>query len=397
MRTLLGTLIALFVTMGAVSLRPQPGYAATGDSPLKPPAGHKGSIHSKTAHPRIQVALLLDTSNSMDGLIHQAKAELWGVVNEFARIRRGGHPPDLEVALYEYGNNGLSEVQGYIRLVLPFTSDLDRVSQELFALKTWGGSEFCGTVISRAVQQLDWSGRADDLKTIFIAGNEPFTQGPVPYRDACRKAVLRGITINAIHCQTAASAESTDWRNGALITDGGYVSIDHNRRAEYICAPQDRELEELGIKLNSTYIRFGTAGDAGSANQIAQDSNAASTGQGSSVNRAIAKASVHYRNSTWDLVDAVKNNEVDFRKLPEQDLPAEMQSMSQAQRETHVRTKAAEREQIQQRIRQLDKNRAEYLEAEKKKKGSTGVQTLDSAIIKSVREQAGKKNFVVAN
>jgi hypothetical protein len=48
-----------------------------------------------------QVALLLDTSNSMDGLIDQARSELWKVVNEFALAHRAGRPAGLEVALYE--------------------------------------------------------------------------------------------------------------------------------------------------------------------------------------------------------------------------------------------------------------------------------------------------------
>ena len=37
--------------------------------------------------PSIQIALLLDTSNSMDGLIDQAKSQLWSVVNEFIRAK----------------------------------------------------------------------------------------------------------------------------------------------------------------------------------------------------------------------------------------------------------------------------------------------------------------------
>ena len=32
----------------------------------------------------IQMAILLDTSGSMDGLIEQAKAQLWKIVNELA-------------------------------------------------------------------------------------------------------------------------------------------------------------------------------------------------------------------------------------------------------------------------------------------------------------------------
>jgi len=93
--------------------------------------------------PVIQVAILLDTSGSMDGLIDQTRKQLWRVVNELAIAKKDGHSPNLQVALYEYGNDGLPAEKGYIRRVLPLTTDLDRVSEELFALRTNGGSEYC--------------------------------------------------------------------------------------------------------------------------------------------------------------------------------------------------------------------------------------------------------------
>ena len=43
----------------------------------------------------IQLALLLDTSNSMDGLIDQAKSQLWKIVNELATTKKDRHPVDL--------------------------------------------------------------------------------------------------------------------------------------------------------------------------------------------------------------------------------------------------------------------------------------------------------------
>ena len=96
-----------------------------------------------TAHnpPKIQMAILLDTSSSMDGLIDQARQQLWNVVDEFSRTQRSGQKPLLEVAVYEYGNSGLSAQQGYIRQVLEFSRDLDRVSESLFSLTTNGGDE----------------------------------------------------------------------------------------------------------------------------------------------------------------------------------------------------------------------------------------------------------------
>ena len=48
----------------------------------------------------IMFALLLDTSNSMDGLIDQAKAQLWKIVNEVAAAKGAdGNPPNIKIAL----------------------------------------------------------------------------------------------------------------------------------------------------------------------------------------------------------------------------------------------------------------------------------------------------------
>ena len=38
----------------------------------------------------MQIALLLDTSGSMDGLIDQARTQLWKIVNELALAKRNG-------------------------------------------------------------------------------------------------------------------------------------------------------------------------------------------------------------------------------------------------------------------------------------------------------------------
>src|SRR5690348_18486640 len=67
------------------------------------------------AQQSILIALLLDTSNSMDGLIDQAKSQLWRLVNELAVAKCGdGSRPTIKIALYEYGNDGLPASEGYI-------------------------------------------------------------------------------------------------------------------------------------------------------------------------------------------------------------------------------------------------------------------------------------------
>ena len=77
-----------------------------------------------TENTKIQVALLLDTSGSMDGLIDQAKSRLWNIVNTLTTLKYDGKTPDIEIALYEYGNDGLSEKSNYIRQIAPLSTDL---------------------------------------------------------------------------------------------------------------------------------------------------------------------------------------------------------------------------------------------------------------------------------
>jgi len=343
--------------------------------------------------PRIQIALLLDTSGSMSGLIGQAKTQLWKIVNEFIPARRSGQRPELQVALFEYGNNGLPPSEGYIRLVTPLTDDLDRVSEELFALTTNGGNEFCGQVIQIAADTLNWSSSKNNLKLIFIAGNEPFTQGPVDYRQACQAAIAKGIVVNTIFCGDRATGERTSWKDGALLADGDYLSIDQNTRVAHVAAPQDAEIARLGGEINNTYIPYGKHGEAGQARQTAQDNNVTSTGAGNMVQRAVTKGSANYRNSGWDLVDAVQDGAVKLEDLQAEDLPEALRPMSLEERQAHVAQKGQQRADFQRQIQTLNKQRKEFVAAKMKELAESGQETLDSAVIKICREQAAEKGF----
>src|SRR5262249_18750738 len=82
---------------------------------------------ARPPRPVVQLALSLETSTGMDGLIGQAKPELWNVVNGFVRARQHGRRPAVQVALFEYGKSTLPSDQGYGRQILALSEDLDRV------------------------------------------------------------------------------------------------------------------------------------------------------------------------------------------------------------------------------------------------------------------------------
>jgi hypothetical protein len=360
----------------------------------------KGTAPSLQSHagaadgtPVVQLAVLLDTSNSMDGLIDQARSELWKIVNEFSYARRGGRAVRLHVALYEYGNAGLAPSGGYVRQVLPFTTDLDRVSEELFALKTHGGDEYCGTVLQRALDELRWSRSPDDLRVVFIAGNEPFTQGPVDVGRACRRARARSIFVNTIHCGPESVGAATGWRDGAVIARGSFSTIEQDRAVVHMDAPQDGEIARLGIEINKTYVPYGVHGGDGQKRQHAQDGNASRLGPGAATHRAVTKSHSHYSNAGWDLVDAYRQGQIDLSTVEAKDLPVEMRGLKVADRKAFVETKAREREALQQRIQKLNEARREHVASRLREQGAAPEKTLDVAVIQALRDQAAQRGI----
>ncbi len=350
----------------------------------------------ETKRPRIQLAILLDTSSSMDGLIDQTRNQLWQVVNEFSGARQNGVTPILEIALFEYGNNGNSASDGYVRMLNGFTSELDRVSESLFSLTTDGGSEYCGYAIKTAVTHLQWSHSDSDIKTIFIAGNEAFAQGPVRYQEAIQLARHYGVSVNTIHAGDYQQGVDGGWRQGAVLAGGDYMSIDADRKVVHIAAPQDARIAELNARLNNTYIPYGSSGAANALRQTEQDSLSSQISGALLSKRARSKASSFYRNSDWDLVDALCDGAVaedQLEELEEQTLPEPMQGLTSEQKLGYIHKKALEREKIQREISDLSESRANYI-ATKKRQQTTATPSISDAMTGAVRKEAGRKNFV---
>lgn len=347
------------------------------------------------ARPKIQLAIVLDTSNSMDGLIDQTRNQLWQVVNEFSTARQNGVRPILEIALFEYGNDGNSADEGYVRQLSNFTRELDAVSAGLFSLTTNGGSEFCGFAIETVVNSLQWSQSDTDIKTIFIAGNESFAQGPVSYREAVRLAGQHGISINTIHAGSHQEGIQDEWQSGALLAGGDYMSIDANQQVVHIVAPQDDRIAELNASLNQTYVPYGDAGATGAARQMEQDELSSGISAGLLAKRAKAKVSGYYNNSAWDLVDAIEEGEVDaeaLARIEDEKLPEPMLGLSEEEKLDYVQQQAQERKRIKKEISELSDSRAAFV-AEEKRAQVAAAPSMSDALTTAIKKQAQQKQF----
>ncbi|HEX6986219.1 MAG TPA: VWA domain-containing protein, partial [Planctomycetaceae bacterium] len=384
--------LALFASPREPQAKSEAGSAGSGTKVVSKEAALKKAAADA---PRIDLALLLDTSNSMDGLINQARAQLWKVVNDLATAEKDGKSPALRVALYEYGNQGLPSDGGYVRQVLPLTDDLDKVSEELFALTTNGGDEYCGRVIEAATQGLEWSKNEEDLKLIVIAGNEPFTQGPVDYKKACGEAIAKGIVVNTIFCGDRQEGVQTGWEDGAKLADGTYSHINQDQQIAEIATPFDDELARLSGNLNGTFVFFGLAParERLAANQAVQDSNAAGLGGAIAAERALTKGGAAYRFDA-DLVTLSLKDAKALEEIKEEELPDELKGKSDEERKAFLRAKAEEREAIQKQITELAEKRKAYIAEERKKQaGADKDRSLDEALLSALRTQAEKKDF----
>ncbi|ANF49574.1 hypothetical protein A0O34_02965 [Chryseobacterium glaciei] len=351
----------------------------------------KSSIISKDN--KIQVALLLDTSNSMDGLIDQAKSRLWNIVNTLTTLKYSGQAPQIEIALYEYGNDGLKD-ENYIRQVTPLTQDLDLVSEKLFALRTNGGSEYCGAVIRDASMNLNWDKNDKSMKLIYIAGNEPFDQGRINYKEVISTAKTKKIYTNTIFCGNRDEGIQSFWQNGASLGDGKYFNIDSDRKVIYIETPYDVRISECNAKLNDTYIYYGSKGSEYKTKQIAQDKNAEVQSAANAVERTVAKSKKNaYNNEHWDLVDRAEKDANFITTVKEDELPVELKGKSKEEVKKAVAVKSAARDKIQKEIEELSKKRQDFIDTEMKKRGSADSDDLGKAIEKSILELAKRNGY----
>jgi hypothetical protein len=338
--------------------------------------------------PKIQIAIALDTSNSMDGLIHQAKTQLWRIVNEMRYASKFGEQPTLEVALYEYGKSSLPAAEGFLRQIRPMSRDLDLLSENLFALNTNGGEEYAGWVIRNATEDLVWDMRPESFRALYVAGNESFDQGPLAFRDAISEARKKDIIVNTIYAGHRESGVLDHWDEGAIIGLGAFMNIDPNHRRRIIPTPYDDDVKRINTEINDTYIPYGADGQAAKRRQEEQDANAGDF----IYDRGASKSSGYYSNESWDLVDAVEQKRVDLETLDLSTLPEELRTLERSELRNVVAVRKQKRLELMAAMNTASSQRELFIDANQP---ADQVDTLDKVLIESLHEQLKSHGFSI--
>lgn len=345
------------------------------------------------AQRKVQLVILFDTSNSMDGLLNQAKARIWEIVNEASTITFQGAPISLEIAMYDYGNTSIPASQNYVRKQLDFSTDLDLVSEKLFGLRTSGGDEYCAAVIVSALNDLAWSTDPQDLKLIYIAGNESFKQGPISTGLACELATDKNVLVSTIFCGDRAQGIALGWKNGADCAKGDFFNIYSNESVQQIDTPFDDAIIEQNRKLNETYLGFGANASVSKELQIRQDQNALGMSKSVETERYLAKSKSTYKNDKWDIVDANKADSTKILQLSDEELPDPMKGMNAEERKAYVQQKTEERAAIQKEMERLEAERRNYIATQKANSETTKTDDFGTAVATSLRKNAKTLGF----
>ncbi len=342
------------------------------------------------ADPKIQVAILLDVSGSMDGLIEQAKAQLWNMVNTLGKAKCDGSvTPKIEIALYEYGRSTNDIKAGYVKQINGFINDMDSLSENLFSLRTNGGDEYCGQVIFTSLQQLQWDPSPENYKVIFIAGNEDFLQGSLHYTKACTEAKNRGVIVNTIYCGERMQGIREHWNLAGECGNGSFTNINQNAKDEDIPTPYDSLLITLNGSLNKTYVTYGYAAASYSAKQVAMDKKNAEASKKQQIARIKTKANAKvYDNSKWDLVDANSKGFLDVAIADRDGLPDSLKNKTKEEIKVIVEEKTKQRAAVNQQIVELTSKRDAFIAEERKKQAVTKQEnTLETEVEKIIKEQ----------
>lgn len=361
--------------------------------------GKKAENKKPSVTPKIQAAILLDVSNSMGGLIDQAKAQLWNMVNTMGKAKcTGDATPQIEIALYEYGRSSNDVKQGYVKRINSFITNLDSLSENLFSLTTYGGDEYCGQVIKSSIDELQWDPAPENYKVIFIAGNEDFLQGNIKYIEACNAAKQKGVVVNTIYCGDKMQGIKEHWNLNAECGNGSYTNINQNAKEEEIPTPYDSMLITLNGKLNNTYLTYTVVGYAAQVKQAKMDVANTTLSKEAQMKRIKTKGNAKvYKNAEWDLVDAVdKKGVMAYDALERSALPDSLKTKTKDEIKAVVEQKAKERSAAQKEIAELNTKRDAYIAAEKAKRANNKTeQTLETEVEKMIKEQAKRYNMKI--
>ena len=348
----------------------------------------------EAAHPRVEVAFVLDTTGSMGGLIEGAKAKIWSIANAIATSEPA---PEIRMALVGYRDRG----DEYVTKRTDLTSDLDAIYADLMNYTANGGGdgpESVNQALREAVHDLDWSDDDSVLKIVYLVGDAPphmDYEQDVLYPATCEAAARAGIIINTIQCGNNGSTTPI-WQEIARSAEGEYFAIDQSGGMMAIATPFDAELAELSRELDETMIAYGTAAEQavlGEKLARGRELSDAAEPEAAADRAAYKSTAAGAAMLGQELVQAIEEGAVRLADLDDDELPEAMRDMNKGEREAYVAERSQRRADATKRIQSLNEQRQAFL---KEKLAEAGQDGFDQRVLETYRRQAAERGIIDA-
>ncbi len=338
----------------------------------------------------MEVCFVLDTTGSMSGLIEGAKQKIWSIANEMISTKP---TPELRLGLIGYRDRG----DAYVVKSFDLTNDIDAVYANLRGFSADGGGdtpESVNEALNEAVTRMAWSSDRSVLKIIFLVGDAPphmnYANAP-KYPEICQAAMKKDLLINTVQCGTL-NETTPVWKEIAKLSEGSYAAIAQEGGMVAIATPMDSELAELNRQVGATLVAYGGERERRLlvAKQAASEAApAAVAADRLSYNAKSGKAV----QGDGELLDSLAAGKVKINELRKDQLPAEWQKLDDVKLKAEVAKKQKERADLQAKIFKLNRDREDYLAAERKKQASGKADSFDEQVAAAIHAQAARKGI----
>jgi len=388
MKRSLNMSLALIVLSGsALAIAESPPKLICGTPPITQSEPQQPAIH---AQPVIDVVFVLDTTGSMGGLIEGAKQKIWAIANQISQAQQ---TPVIRFGLVGYRDRG----DEYVTTITELTEDIDTVYADLMNYKARGGGdtpESVNEALYTAVERFDWTQQEGALKLVYLVGDAPPKMGyqdDVKYQASCRMAYEQGININTIQCGSLNGTKEI-WQEIAQLANGAYAAIQQNGGVVAIATPYDEQLAKLDADISETMLDYGEADmfayqDAKRERASGISSLAAPE---AAADRAVYNSSdAGLRNmlGKQELVDDITNGVISLDEVKKDQLPEELQSLTDKELKTEVERRQTQRADLSKTIKELAAKRAAYLLANQPSAAKDG---FDQKVLEALVEQGAR-------
>ncbi len=350
------------------------------------------AIKPADAEPKvIEMTFVLDTTGSMGGLIEGAKTKIWHIINDVMQKQGKAAATTVKVGLVAYRDRG----DEYVTKVTPLSENLDEVYRVLMDYRAAGGGDTPEDVrmaLRDGVEKAGWSKPGNNVsQIIFLVGDAPphddYKDVP-PALESVKKARQRSMVVNTIQAGVDRTT-ATVWRGIAQHGGGEYFAIAQDGGVRAVATPYDAELSDLGSRMGSTFVAYGSAGARASKKeaQVSMEAKVtAAAPAAAQADRAVNKAINSKAYDDADLIQSVENDSVKLESIKTEELPDEMQKMTAAERKAYVDKRIAVRKAIRERIVDLSHKRDAYI-AEQNRKSAGKADGFDAAVSTALGKQ----------